>query len=176
MNCPYCGQEYIVGADLCEGCHQPLTDIVPSASSKTAFQKGIESSTLADLKPVPPITVSPSDKVGDVIRLLSERNIGCVLVVWCDALVGIFSERDVLLKIGTRIDELANEPIRHFMTPAPETLTAEDSIAFALNRMAVGDFRHIPIEADEKPVGIVSIRDVLGYLAEHFSEISADFS
>ena len=45
------------------------------------------------------------------------------------------------------------------------------ALAFALNRMAVGDFRHIPIEQDERPVGIISVRDVLGYLAGKFPEI-----
>jgi CBS domain-containing protein len=171
MICPSCGHENIAGSDTCEACYNPLTDAVAVQASKTVLQETVEAETLGALNPPPPVTVSPTERVGRVVRLLAERDIGCVLVVWCDALVGIFSERDVLMRIGTRLDELADHPIRHFMTPAPETLTADDSIAFALNRMSVGDFRHIPIEQDEKPVAIVSVRDMLGYLAERFPEL-----
>jgi CBS domain-containing protein len=137
------------------------------------MEENVETRTLADLNPAPPVCVPPTARVGEVVRLLAEKNIGCVLVVWCDALVGIFSERDALMKIGTRFDELADNPIRHFMTPAPETLSPDDTIAFGLNRMAVGDFRHIPIEEDEHPVGIVSIRDLLRYVTEQFPECLA---
>jgi CBS domain-containing protein len=120
------------------------------------------------------VTVSPTTTVREVIQLLATNNIGAVLVVWVDALVGIFSERDALLKIGDRIEEVAHEPIRHFMTPAPETLGCDDTIAYALNRMAVGDFRHIPIEQGEKPVGIISVRDMLRYLTRKFPKILVD--
>jgi len=105
--------------------------------------------------------------------MLAEHNVGCVLVVFCDVPVGIFSERDLLMRIGDRLDELGDHPIRHFMTPAPETLSPDASIAFALNRMALCDFRHIPIEQNERPVGVISVRDVLRYVGQQFPEILA---
>jgi CBS domain-containing protein len=160
------------GADACEACNQPLTDVQPAcAPPKTPIEEGIEADAVSVLRPAAPVAVAPTTPVGEIVSLLAEKNIGCVLVVWVDALVGIFTERDVLMKIGDRLDEVAHEPVRHFMTPAPETLSEVDTIAFALNRMAVGGFRHIPIERDEHPVGVVSVRDVLGYLSEHFPEI-----
>lgn len=171
MKCPDCGHVNIAGADLCEACSQPLVSLEAPAEPKTHIEESIQTDPLSRLRLVKPVTVSPSTTVGEVIQLLAEKNIGCVLVVWVDALVGIFSERDALLRIGCRLDDVANQPIRHYMTPAPETLTAQDTIAFALNRMAIGDFRHIPIEEDEKPVAITSVRDVLGYLTEQFPEI-----
>jgi CBS domain-containing protein len=172
MKCPYCGQVNLPGADLCEDCAQPLADLEVGKSVKCGVEQAIESTPLAILKPVAPVTVPPSEKVGRVVQLLAERNIGCVLVVWCDALIGIFSERDVLMKLGARVHEHADQPIRHYMTPAPEKLTADDTIAFALNRMSVGDFRHIPIEAGERPEGIISVRDLLAYVTDHFPEIN----
>lgn len=171
MICPFCQAIVIEGEDVCQECSQPLTEVLSTDSQKTRVEQNLESRSLSLLNPVEPVSVSPTTPVRDVIKLLGEKNIGCVLVVWCDALVGIFSERDALMKIGHRFEKLANEPIRHFMTPTPETLSDQDSIAFALNRMAVGDFRHVPIEQDENPVGIVSVRDVLRYVTKQFPEI-----
>jgi CBS domain-containing protein len=54
------------------------------------------------------------------------------------------------------------------MTPSPETLTDEDSLAYAVNKMSVGGYRHIPLLRDGRAVGIISIRDVLGYLSRLF--------
>lgn len=174
MECPYCGQLNMAGADICDSCHQPLTDEAPESSPSTEFEECLQKDVLASLNPVRPVTVSPTTTVREAVQLLANNNIGAVLVVWVDALVGIFSERDALLKIGDRIDEVAEEPIRHFMTPAPETLGSDDTIAYALNRMAVGDFRHIPIEQDEKPVGIISVRDMLRYLTDRFPKLVAE--
>ena len=61
-----------------------------------------------------------------------------------DDLQGIFSERDALLRIAHRYDATSSRPIADFMTLDPETLDADAPIAFALNRMSSGDYRHIP--------------------------------
>jgi CBS domain-containing protein len=106
-----------------------------------------------------------------VLALLARRDIGCALVVRDDTLLGIITERDVLMKIGVNLDEYGGRPVEEFMTPAPETLLATDPIAFALNRMAVGWYRHVPIEKDGKPTGVISARDVLGYLTRRVPEL-----
>jgi CBS domain-containing protein len=166
----------IAGADVCESCDYALAGTDTTQPRPTMLEAGIQADPVSALKPVAPVTVDPTTRVREVVRLLAEHNIGCVLVTFCDTLVGIFSERDLLIRIGDRIEELADHPIRHFMTPAPETLTPDDSIAFALNRMAVCDFRHVPIEAGERPVGIVSVRDMLRYAALQFPEILSPVS
>ena len=83
----------------------------------------------------------------------------------------ILSERDLLLRVGERYEELAGNPVSEFMSPDPETLEAEHPVAFALNRMAVGDFRHLPITRDGVLAGIVSLRDVLGLLADWYPDL-----
>ncbi len=176
MICPSCGHMNIAGADLCASCDYSLAGSELAHSRAPVLEAGIRADSISALKPVVPVTVDPTTRIREVVRLLAEHNIGCVLVTFCDALVGIFSERDLLIRIGDRIEELADHPIRHFMTPAPEALTAEDSIAFALNRMAVCDFRHVPIEEGERPVGIISVRDMLRYAALQFPEILAPAS
>ena len=171
MICPSCGHANLAGADFCESCENSLADAELTCRSGTMIEESIQSDPVSLLDPVTPIAVQPTARVRDVVRLLAEHNIGCVLVVFCDALAGIFSERDVLMRIGERLEELADHPIRHFMTPAPETLAPDDGIAFALNRMAVGDFRHIPIEVGERAVGIISVHDILRYTTQQFPEI-----
>jgi CBS domain-containing protein len=90
-------------------------------------------------------------------------------------LAGIFSERDVLLKAigsGRALEEIK---LAEVMTPKPVTLSPEHSIRFALHEMAVGGFRHIPLLRNREPVGIISARDVIGYLCHQIrhTEVSA---
>ena len=53
------------------------------------------------------------------------------------------------------------------MTPRPQALSEEDTIAQAINCMAVGGYRHLPIVRDGAPVGFVSIRGILSYIAKN---------
>lgn len=169
--CPYCQHDNIDGTDLCEACHQSLTDLPAAGADKSVIERDIETRPIAVLSPQEPICVTPFTPVGEVVELLAARNIGCVLVLWEDRLTGIFSERDALMKIGTRLEEVADEPIRNYMTSQPQTLTLTDTIATALNRMAVGDYRHIPVTGPDGLRGIISVRDILGYLTRYFQDV-----
>ncbi|HOB74277.1 MAG TPA: CBS domain-containing protein [Phycisphaerae bacterium] len=170
MRCPLCGCDNLDGADACETCNGSLAGESPVNLRRTPLEDRIARNPLSVLKPRRPVTVAPSDTVGEVIALLARHNIGCALVVQDEKLLGIFTERDALMKIGDSLDTTGQRPVRDFMTPAPETLLLTDPIAFALNRMAVGGYRHIPLEQDGKPAGIISVRDVLAYLARNFPE------
>ena len=55
-------------------------------------------------------------------------------------------------------------PIEKFMTPNPETVTADDSLAFALHKMDVGGYRHLPVLQDASPIGVISVRDMLRHI------------
>jgi len=116
------------------------------------------------------VAVPPGTTIGQAARIMKEHRVGCVLVEEADKLVGIFTERDILTKlVGTGYDP-AKARVDGAMTRNPETLTPEDPIAFALQRMSVGGFRHVPlIDAEGRPVGILSVKDIVDYLAEHFS-------
>ena len=59
--------------------------------------------------------------------------------------VGVFSERDALLKLNTAAAELSNRPVSEFMTPKPQTLDTDARLAFAVQRMDMGAYRHLPI-------------------------------
>ena len=60
------------------------------------------------------------------------------------------------------------------MTTDPVRLQPTHSLAVGLSRMSVGNCRHVPIEKDGEVLGVVSVRDVLGYLADEYSDIIAE--
>jgi CBS domain-containing protein len=168
INCPHCNAENIEGVDQCEECGQPLSDLHLQTPS-TLLERSLLKDRVAALKPKPPVTVAPATLVGDVLSLMIERRIGCVVVVDRGKTVGIFSERDALLKLNESAVELAGRPVSEFMTPNPQTLQSTAKIAFAVQRMDLGGFRHIPIVDDGDLTGIISVRDILGYLTEKLS-------
>ena len=79
-------------------------------------------------------------------------------------LVGIFTDRDAVVRVaGKRLDAF---DVRDFMTPDPVVLRHEDTLAVAVHKMAVGDFRHIPIvDESGSPVGVVAAADVFRHIA-----------
>jgi CBS domain-containing protein len=94
-----------------------------------------------------------------------DRNIGALPVV--DAagqLVGIFSERDLLLKVAGLEADHANRPVKDYMTTRPETVRETDSLAFALHKMDVGGYRHLPVLRGGRLVGMISVRDLLRHI------------
>jgi CBS domain-containing protein len=92
-----------------------------------------------------------------------------VLVVDGTELVGIFTERDVLMNVAGREQEFAEDPVREWMTPNPETVAEDDSIGFAIHKMDIGGYRHLPVMESGQPVGIISVRDVVRYLAAYLA-------
>ncbi len=118
-----------------------------------------------------PATVQVGAPVSDVIDIMQISSFGCVLVVDDEQrLIGIITDRDLLVHInGKRLDP-TEVNVEDIMTPNPETLRASDPIAFALNLMHLGHFRHVPLsitddQQQEFPVGIISTRDVLDHVA-----------
>ena len=115
------------------------------------------------------VAVPLGTTIGQAARIMKEHRIGCVLVEDGGKVVGIFTERDILTKlVGTGYDP-AKVYVDGAMTRNPETLTLEDPIAFALQQMSVGGYRHVPlVDPDGHPVGILSVKDIVDYLTEHF--------
>ena len=114
-------------------------------------------------------SVSSSGTIGQVVRLMQSRQIGAVLVVDDDVLTGIITERDVLMKVVGKLGDYEERPAVEIMTPNPETFRKDDQIAYLLNAMRVGGFRHVPVVDEQgKPNHVISLRDVLAFLLDHF--------
>jgi CBS domain-containing protein len=119
----------------------------------------------------PPVCVEPAVSVRYAIEAMNEHRTGCVLVAEDARLVGIFTERDVLTKVVAEGADIDATTVAEVMTPDPECLTLDDGIAYALNMMSVGGFRHIPlVDAARCPTGIVAMRDIVDFIVDLFPE------
>ena len=135
--------------------------------NKDKLQKIIMGERLADfISKVPPIVVRPETSIQEVIeRMQALPTKGCVLI--CDdnqKLVGIVSIRDILLKVAGTLKEPSKIAIKQIMTPRPECLDKDAPLSFALHKMFIGKFRHVPVLDNGVPVGVVSTRDLIEYL------------
>jgi CBS domain-containing protein len=118
--------------------------------------------------PKNPETVSAGTPIGTVLKTMTSKRFGAVLVVENGRVVGIFTERDALMK-GLYNGAAMDHPVSEFMTADPACLSPHDSIAMALNRMAVGGYRHVPlVDGGGRAVGILVMRDVVRHVVAHF--------
>jgi CBS domain-containing protein len=141
---------------------------LPSPGHVETFTSDLLEETLEVLRPRKPTCADVDDMLDRVIAGMAERNQGCVLVKEGESLVGIFTERDLLRKVYGRIDPKTTK-IREVMTKDPEAVSFHDTIAAALNKMTVGGFRHVPlVDIKRRPVGVVSVKDIVNYFVEHF--------
>jgi CBS domain-containing protein len=117
-----------------------------------------------------PVTLAPTQTVAEALAVMRQKRIGCVVVTEKDRLKGILTERDILLKVAGNAGSDA-KAVREIMTPDPEVFQPEDSIAFVLNAMHVGGYRHVPV-VDEggKPIAVISVKDIVGFILDHFAE------
>jgi CBS domain-containing protein len=118
----------------------------------------------------PAATVSNRASLQEAVKILQDRHIGCVLVVGADdRLLGIFTERDLLSKVVGKNVELTKAKVSDYMTAKPEALKVDEKVAWALNKMHLGGFRHVPIvDGAGRPVGLVSVKDIVDFIVELF--------
>jgi CBS domain-containing protein len=163
MRCPTCGFDNFVGSDVCENCGSDLAghDTPQSATSFRGQLLGVHLDGLAITKPE---IVEASADVDEAIGRMHDKGIDCVLVVDDGRLIGIFTDRDAVLKVAGTAPQ--KRVIASLMTRDPVVLRHDETIAVAINKMAVGGFRHIPIVDDGRPTGVVTARDVFRHLAQ----------
>ena len=163
MLCPVCGFDNLTGAEVCDNCGADLAGADVPQPAMT-FQGRLLGEHLDELGAPAPLTVSPETGVDVVVARMQEAGADCVLVTVDDRLVGIFTDRDAVVKAaGKPLDAFQ---VRDFMTPDPVVLRHDDPIAIAIHKMAVGGFRHIPILDGGRPTGVVTARDIFHHLAE----------
>lgn len=96
----------------------------------------------------------------DAARLMAERRIGAILITKDGKLAGIFTERDVTVRIVAPGRDPDTTKLSEVMTPDPDTVSPDDSPGHALDRMRARGFRHLPVIDGNAVVGIVSLRDL----------------
>jgi CBS domain-containing protein len=136
--------------------------------------KVLDSSTFKKpLRHIPvkkPITLSPDQTVGEAIQEMQKKRIGCVLITDKGKIAGIFTERDVLMKVAGK-KGIEEKKLSEVMTPKVSGFQPDDSIAFVLNAMHVGGYRHVPVVDEKgKPLAVISVKDIISFLLDHFPE------
>ena len=166
MLCPRCGHHNLPGVDQCGKCLCDLTALDRPAPLD-AIERSLVADKVATLKPRGPEVVPLGASVAQAVHVLLDAEVGAVLVVdGAGLLAGIFTERDLLTKVAGLQTSLNQLPVEQFMTPRPDTVTAGDTLAFALHKMDVGGYRHLPVVENGKPVGILSVRDLIRHMTK----------
>lgn len=144
-------------------------------SLEVEFQK-LQGALLNDsvslLAPSEPLRFTANATVQEAItKMLANRRAAVVIVDGEGRLIGIFTERDVLTRVVGQGRDVHRTTLAEVMTPDPEALSPQDRICFAVNRMNNAGYRTVPlVDAERRPIGIVTVSDVVKWLAEIFPE------
>lgn len=124
--------------------------------------------SLQKIAHVPPATVGPGSTVMDAVELMAEEGVGAVAVVEKDELRGIFTERDVMLRVVLKNRNPAQTRLSDVMTSPPQTVTDDLPLEEALNFLLEKHIRHLPIVDREGRIhGMLSLRNLLEHMVEY---------
>ena len=126
---------------------------------------------VGEMEPRPHAKVAVDDAMWKVVAEMKTKGRGAVLVEEEGHLVGIFTERDLLNRIDYSDALWSHVQVRDVMTPLPMVIRPDDSLSEALRRLTQGHRRHLPVvDYRGHVLGLISIRDILTYIAERFPE------
>ena len=106
-------------------------------------------------------SVRPDATVLDALRQMEERNIGALLVMEGERLVGIFSERDYARRMVLHGRASKDTPVREVMTPEVFVISPDVTSGECMVHMTDRHIRHLPVVEDGRVVGVISIGDVV---------------
>jgi CBS domain-containing protein len=165
MECPFCGVDNLEGAENCDGCGQDLTVVGQTPTRKGRLASAVFGH-LADVPQNAPLVLNSKASVADAVALMRERRHGSVQIVDDGELVGIFTESDLLGRVDPSTD-LEKAALAEVMTPEPESYAPKDTLAYAINGMALRGYRHLPMrDKDGHLTGFLSVRGLLGHICD----------
>jgi CBS domain-containing protein len=131
------------------------------------FRENLWSEDLSQVELRDTLMVPPQTSVRHTIETMRRAASGCILICEEGQLRGIFTERDLVKRVlvpGANLEA----PISEFMTPDPVTRRVTDSVGLAIRTMVEGGYRRLPV-VDQAgiPIGIVSVKRIARYLADH---------
>ena len=146
----------------------PLSNYDPPQYSDD-LERMLAEETVEVMNIRPFATVPCDSSIADAIELMAENDFFGLLVVDEDnRLLGIFSERDVLDKVADNYPIISGRPITDVMTRDPVCVYETDSPAKALNLMAIGGFRRVPVlDMNDRIVGIIGPKRTTMFLQEY---------
>ncbi len=107
------------------------------------------------------LSVPPTATVLDALQLMADHNVGALVVMDGDQLVGIFSERDYARKVVLVGKMSRDTPVAEIMTSAVTTVRPDQSVEACMALMSTRHIRHLPVVVENRVIGIISIGDVV---------------
>ena len=118
-------------------------------------------------------SVSGESTVYVAVNIMSEKNIGALMVMEGEKLTGILSERDYARKIVLKGLSSRETAVKNIMTENVITVSAEDSIEKCMELMSTKHIRHLPVMDKDKVIGLISIGDVVNAIIANQKETIA---
>jgi CBS domain-containing protein len=107
------------------------------------------------------VTISPTDTVTTLVAALAEHNVGALIAVDGDSVIGIVSERDIVRRIAEHGADVLEKSVSEIMTTSVLSCTSGDSVDSIAETMTTRRIRHMPVIDNGTLVGIISIGDVV---------------
>lgn len=108
------------------------------------------------------VTADPDTTLLEIARVLAEERIGCIVLLdGEDKVVGIVSERDIVLTLASQGPKCLEEPVSSCMTTDVVTCLESDTLDRVMAQMTSRRFRHIPVVENGRLVGLISIGDLV---------------
>ena len=107
------------------------------------------------------VSVAPSSTVLEALKVMAEKEIGAVIVIEDEHLIGIFSERDYARKVVLQGKSSKDTPVREIMTDKVVCVRPEQTIDDCMGLMTDKRIRHLPVLEHKKVIGVISIGDVV---------------
>ena len=104
------------------------------------------------------VRCTPDETVRSAVKTMAEHVCGSILVMEGDRLIGIFTERDLLMRMAAAGRDLDRTAISEVMTREPDTIGADEPVAEAIRRMDEFSYRYLPVIEDSKVLGVISTR------------------
>tara|TARA_R110002049_G_scaffold4601_5_gene32617 strand:- start:858995 stop:859456 length:462 start_codon:yes stop_codon:yes gene_type:complete len=145
----------------------PLSDFEPIAY-ESELHRALAEESVDTIESQPYVWIEPSATIRESIRALHNAKVSSLLVVSEGAIVGIFTERDVLEKVAEQYSRLAETAVSEVMTTNPTVIYETDPAATALAAIAVEGHRHVPVlGVDDSVHGIVSPRRAFHFVQQY---------
>jgi CBS domain-containing protein len=106
-------------------------------------------------------SINPDRSVYDALELLEDKNLGCLVVVENEKLIGVFTERDYARKVVLKGKSSKDTPVRDIMTEQPIVVTPTTSVDICMQLMTEKFIRHLPVVENGRLIGLVSIGDLV---------------
>ena len=166
MNIPEDYPDNVIHSDP-EAFEDPLCNYDPPDYADDLERALCEGEIGEMLQMTPFATSSPDVTMEQAVKLMAGQDSFSLMVVENGRVLGVVSERDVLTQVAERYQEVKDKPLREVMTPEPAVVYANDPPAKAVNLMATGNFRRLPVlNEDDQIIGVVGPKRTTAFLFE----------